>query len=902
MSSQSLPLPETSDKKNNFLEDLNEEKQEIVKTKGNILVVANPGTGKTKLLVYKYVWLICEEKIKPEEILCLTFTNKAKKEFEDRLIELIKELKIEIDFSRLNIHTFHSFALDNLNEEKVVSNNLLRYAIYQFIKEKEMLNYGDSYLIEVIVPKMENLLRYLKSFGITPDKIDLKEVKKHLQENEKVTKEELDTFAGYFLDIFKHYEEMKAKVGIDYSDMLVKFHNLKKLPNFKYVLVDELQDVNNIEAEIALKCGDNFVAVGDKKQAIFGFQGGSILNFKMFEKSKEFILTENFRSSNKILEYARDQFIGKTKEPSHKKELDKLKNKEKTDGIKPLVYNVERERVEESIAELVKTLNGRVEKLAIIARTNGQVMEISKALKDRKITHSSTFFSASQETKKNIIKFLKGILSDKIEDIKNSMFTPFFPISIQDAFTIAEQENLTLEQIYNKCPEFKKLRESVKTIEDLNSLFVQKITPVAVIYGKEYLLAALNVQKAFTEAVYELQDINLKNFIDYLDSSDLLKNESDVEGKIVVTTVHKAKGKEYNAVIYAPKKTRDTSNFQDNVAEAILCSKGINAKEELEEEFLRIDFVAFTRAKDELHIITDDPEKYLTDYSERAELKVESIERFDVSERSIKAYNLFVNGETDKAKELISNNNLWLKDYIINHFKGLDKISFSSLCDNAYDYLVYNLLDLNEPSKEKDLGSEVHEIAEAVAKGEKIEVREKLKPYYENIKSTLEEIRKSYPKIVETEKKFALPISKIISTKDEITFKGFIDLILSNDKGEYLIFDWKTNKKPDSKYKQQLESYKKAYSVENNIPLDKIKVALGYIGLRGTINLGKIDKELDFKQPVKTAFDTFTKKVNRVLSWKNDPESFLQELSQKELDDALWRSVVQQYKMEEEND
>jgi len=118
---------------------------------------------------------------------------------------------------------------------------------------------------------MENLIRYLKSFGVTPSQISLKEVKKHIQETEKFTKEELDKFADYFLDIFNYYEEMKKKVGIDYSDMLIKFLNLKKLPKFKYVLVDELQDVNKIEAEIALKCGEHFVAVGDKKQAIIRF-------------------------------------------------------------------------------------------------------------------------------------------------------------------------------------------------------------------------------------------------------------------------------------------------------------------------------------------------------------------------------------------------------------------------------------------------------------------------------------------------------------------------------------------------------------------------------------------------------------------------------------------------------
>src|SRR3989338_5179402 len=153
-----------------FLKELNEEKKSIVESEGNVLVIANPGTGKTKLLTYKFVYLL-NQGFKPEDILCLTFTNKAKKELEDRIIELIKKEEINLDLSRLNIHTFHSYALDFMEDDDIISTNLLRFCIYKFLKDNQILNYGDEYLIEVIVPKMENLLRYLKNFGITVDKI-----------------------------------------------------------------------------------------------------------------------------------------------------------------------------------------------------------------------------------------------------------------------------------------------------------------------------------------------------------------------------------------------------------------------------------------------------------------------------------------------------------------------------------------------------------------------------------------------------------------------------------------------------------------------------------------------------------------------------------------------------------
>ena len=124
-----------------------------------------------------------------------------------------------------------------------------------------------------------------------------------------------------------------------YNDILINFLQIKTPPVFKYVLIDELQDVNDMEADIALKSGVNFMAVGDKKQAIFGFQGGSILNFKKFESSKIKYLTENFRSTNEILNYASEYFISKTKDKKHQDALEGFMNNEIDPGEKPKIYS-----------------------------------------------------------------------------------------------------------------------------------------------------------------------------------------------------------------------------------------------------------------------------------------------------------------------------------------------------------------------------------------------------------------------------------------------------------------------------------------------------------------------------------------------------------------------------------
>ena len=141
---------------------LNQEKQEIVDCGGNVLVTANPGTGKTLLLAHKYLHLI-RQGIKPADILCLTFTTKARKEMEERIFKLLQEENIKIDLSDLDVHTFHSYALGSIDESDLISPNLLRYSIFRYLKDNEILNYSDKYLLETVVPEIRDNIQYLKS-------------------------------------------------------------------------------------------------------------------------------------------------------------------------------------------------------------------------------------------------------------------------------------------------------------------------------------------------------------------------------------------------------------------------------------------------------------------------------------------------------------------------------------------------------------------------------------------------------------------------------------------------------------------------------------------------------------------------------------------------------------------
>ena len=865
---------------------LNQEQEDILKLDGNALVTANPGTGKTFLLAHKYADII-KKGTKPEQILCLTFTRKARKEMEDRIIRILKEREIEIDRSKLKVFNFHSYAQDNLDEGEVISSNLLRSSVLNYLKENKILNYGDGYLLETIVPKMENLMRYLKSFGIMPGDIKIEEAKKYLEEDEKHSKQEIDKFADDFLAMFQDYENIKNENGMDYADMLIRFLELRKIPQFEYVLVDELQDVNILEAKIALRSCRNFVAVGDKKQAIFGFQGGSILNFEKFENSNKAVLSKNYRSTDEILDYAKEYFISNTKEESHKKDLEELKSGTKSSGPKPLIY--EADNACAAACELAKGMGGET---AIIVRTNRQIADLSGELKARKMNFSSTFFSASGDAKNQIVSFLRGVVSSEVQDIKNAMFTPFFPCSLQKAFSIAEDKYLTTEKLTENLPEFGALRKSV---EDINPLFREKIFPVCIAYGREYLSAAETIRDAYNEALRVLPKKNLDSIMAYLSASDLPSRESDLDDKkIVVTTVHKAKGREFENVIYLPYRTRDRSNFQDRIVEAILKTEGIPAEEELEEETIRVDFVAFTRAEKNLAIIPNRAEDYLNDFSEIKELDADARAEPELDENNKRAYCLFVNGKEDEAKKLRDNREKWFKEFVREHFASLEHVSFSRLPKNAYDYFVGKILNIGEFSGETE-GLKVHEAIDKFCKGEAAEVSEELKPYFDNGKALIKEIKEKYPILESSERKIDVPLRSLGFVSD-LMLSGRIDAIFRNNSGEYLIVDWKTSSSESggSYYRQQLGLYRKALSVTDGIPEERIKVAVGYSALRPSINTGSINRKLDMKQPATRSFGTVSKRIERLLSWIRDPEIFFKEFMDRPKNELIWKSVAEE--------
>ncbi len=877
-----------------------EEQQDIINTGRDTIVVSNPGTGKTTTLSLRVMKLL-EDKVDPEDILCITFTDKAKKEMFDAIYEMGKGKFPAADIMKINIHTFHSFAYGYLRDAgwisgEIVGNNLMRLSILNSFEQNKALNYEKDYVISQIVPKTENAIRYIKSFGITPDKIDIKKAWGPLEErfDEKsstYTIEEMKAFLRYFVDAYSEYEESKCD-AVDYNDMLLIFLEKFRGDRFEHVLVDEMQDMNEIEAEIVTRVAKSLFLVGDAKQAIFGFQGGSVKNFQKFMKTCEpKLLSTNRRSSQQILNYSKKYFLERTKDKKEFQDQLNRFNSNKT-GENPKVISTDAylSRILDAIKENPNKTVG------IITRTNGQIIKISKFLDTNNIGYTSTSSKATTlQAKNEIQRYIRGLLSDRMEDKIAAAFTVFAPYSLKEAFEFSRALRAKDHERLSKM----ELGEIKLSKDDLDRIFATKILPNCVSKGAEWMATAMSVKQNVDEYL-TLEAPTLEGLFDFI----VIGEESYVErssgSNITLTTVHKAKGRDFDVVVYIPSVSKRTS-FIDVIVKSILSSCEIDVEEEIEEESLRVDFVAFTRAKEKLTVVADG--KTSEDYhiEDLSTIEVDDSKDAPVathaSERLSEAYSLFVAGRFLDSQKLLKDDGAWLEKYIEDYFENIDRLSYSSITTEPYQFFKRNIIKLPYVSAGTDLGNSAHKALQKILTDQaKIEDYDgKIRKATQNGLDAIDELRKELPglKVNSTEKRHEILLGSMTDYPDDkktILFTGSIDTIFKHDEG-YLIVDYKTDKNSKNAFKhnRQLAVYKKMLSISEGIPEDRISTRVIFVALRGGIDTGKFDRKTS--KGTRNVYPTFEGHLQKVLEWKRDPKKFISELLEKESEEPLYQTI-----------
>ena len=381
--------PQEAPKGPDFLKGLNKQQYEAVThTNGPLLIVAGAGSGKTRVLTYRIAYLLQQFKAAPNEILALTFTNKAAREMKERINNLIGDKA-----NKLWMGTFHS-----------IFSKILRF-------EAEKIGYGTDFTIYDTSDSETVIKQILQELNFDPKEIKPKTIRNKISDakNELIDPETYQNkFASSTLDditakVYTIYlKRLKQSNAMDFDDLLVKPIELfeenpelleKYQGRFKYILIDEYQDTNHAQYKVTKMLAakyNNICVVGDDAQSIYSFRGAdisNILNFKEdYENAKQVPLEQNYRSTRSILQCA-DSII-----KQNTRQLDKTLWTEQGLGdpvilLKNYDDRDEANRVAQYITEVKMRHGYKNNEFAILYRTNYQSRVFEEALRRHDIAY-----------------------------------------------------------------------------------------------------------------------------------------------------------------------------------------------------------------------------------------------------------------------------------------------------------------------------------------------------------------------------------------------------------------------------------------------------------------------------------------------------------------------------------
>ena len=412
-----------------YLQELNPvQRQAVTTTEGPVLVVAGPGSGKTRVLTYRIAHLI-EKGNAPWEILALTFTNKAAREMKDRIEKVVGPRA-----QRVWAGTFHSIFARILRYEAEHIGYPSNFTIYDSDDTKsvvtsiikEMNLNKDQYNVNSIRSRISSC----KSNLVTPK---LYETKADLREEDRVAKR------PYFYEIYKKYTARCKKSGaMDFDDLLLRLFELfqnhpevadKYRKRFKYLLVDEFQDTNYLQYSIVKKFVNyegsprNICVVGDDAQSIYAFRGATIQNILDFEQDfknysiQTFKLEENYRSTDHIVKAANEVISYNTKQ-IQKTIFSNKGGGQKIRVIKAMTDSEEGKRVASFIVEQKNRYHLSNNEIAILYRTNSQSRVFEEWLRNYNIPYrvfGGLSFYQRKEVK-DLIAYMRLAINQRDEE------------------------------------------------------------------------------------------------------------------------------------------------------------------------------------------------------------------------------------------------------------------------------------------------------------------------------------------------------------------------------------------------------------------------------------------------------------------------------------------------------
>src|ERR671910_154803 len=596
-----------------YLADLNAAQREaVLHTEGPLLVIAGAGSGKTRVLTYRVAHLISAVGVQPNEILAITFTNKAAGEMRSRLEDLLPEIA-----RRIWILTFHA-ACGRI-----------------FRREAPRLGYKTNFTIYDQADQVRLVKRCLEELERDPKRFPAKGIHEHISsaKNQLISPAEYRNRVDSFYDLYQR--RLFAANAVDFDDLLMlTVEVLARFPEakerwqkaFRYVLVDEYQDTNHAQYRLLQLLAErhrNVCVVGDPDQSIYAFRGADIRNILEFERdfgdTTTIPLEQNYRSTNTILRAANAVIAHNTER--------KPKNlwSDLGDGDPVRVLEVEDEHAEarfvaSEIARLVdEGVNGS--EIAVFYRTNAQSRVLEDILVRQEIPYQviggPRFYERAEV--KDLIAYLQVIDNPfdtvSLQRIANKPRRGLGDASLARLQTYANAQGMSLWEALEFPEEAGLGTAQVRTTTALRTLLLSLQSgalelPVAElverVLERSGYLEALEAERTIEaqgrmENLQELVGValeyqatapepSLSNFLQEISlysDQDALRAEQSL---VTLMTLHNAKGLEFRAV------------FMIGMEEGIFPHSRSLEEGSLEEE-RRLAYVGMTRAQERLTLI-----------------------------------------------------------------------------------------------------------------------------------------------------------------------------------------------------------------------------------------------------------------------------------------------------------
>ena len=603
---------------NKLLENLNKaQKDAVLNTEGPNLIVAGAGSGKTRVLTTRLAHIINEKKAWPNQILCVTFTNKAAKEMQNRVMNYVKGSSNSVPW----LGTFHSISVKFLRRHAEALNLKSNFTILDTDDQKK--------LIRKIV-KAEDLDAKKFSPQLIMYYIDKWKNKGLLPKDVKVNKS--NSIEKSILKVYEIYQnKIKDLNACDFGDLILycvklfeEHNDIRKIytNNFKYILVDEFQDTNFIQNKwlnLLVNEKQNICCVGDDDQSIYSWRGAEIKNFltfdQLYKNCKIFKLEQNYRSTKNILETAsalisnNSNRVGKKLWSSGSKgDLVKLNcyqtGKEEAQGISDIIeQNIKQKYSLNNVSILVRAIyqtrefEERFLKIGIGYRVLGgtkfyERAEIKDAISYLRIINQKYDDLALERV---IGAPKRGIGESTLNKIytfgsKNKLCLEDSIIKILSLDNFKPKIKTTLSQLMNMIHKWR--IDSKKTKHyDLLKLVLDESGYSSILKNKKDLENENRLEN-LKELLRAMQDYdNLQSFLEHVALATSI--DQDWEGaKVNLMTMHAAKGLEFD-VVFLPGWEEGLFPHQKSLEE-----KGDFA---LEEE-RRLAYVGITRAKKEAYL------------------------------------------------------------------------------------------------------------------------------------------------------------------------------------------------------------------------------------------------------------------------------------------------------------